>query len=129
MKWLGVAEAFGRPWSHSFAGWLALLVPSTIVVVLQETHTPFPHFGLVLLSAALQHCCAGLAALPLIAVIRRRTEVLPPWAAIANWTIGAVARGVTGSAMVVWFTDAEPDYVLRLSSWLLVAWTWMPLLS
>src|SRR5690554_5150014 len=129
MNWLGVLEAFGRPWAHSLRGWLALLVPSTIVVVLQETSTPFPHFSLVLLSGLIQHCFAGLVALPLIAIIRRRSEVLPASAAIAIWTISAVTRAVAGAAMVLWFTDVEVDFLFRVASWVLLAWTWVPLLS
>lgn len=129
MRWLGMAEAFGGSWAHSVRGWLALLVPSTVLVILQEADTPFPHFGLILLSAAIQHCCAGLAVLPLIAMLRRRSDVLPAWAAIAGWTLGALARASAGAAVAAWLTDADIDFGNRLIAWLLIAWTWMPLLS
>lgn len=129
MKWLGIADSVGAPWAHSFRGWLALLIPTTVIVLLLEAHTPFPHFGLVLLSAIVQHCCAGLVVLPLVAVFRNRADVLPFWAVFTSWTVGAVTRAVTGAAIAGWFADAEIDLQFRVVSWLLVAWTWMPLLS
>lgn len=129
MRWLGVAESFGAPWAHSVRGWLALFFPTTVLVFLQEAQTPFPHLGVVLLSAVVQHCFAGLVVLPVIALARRSAEVLPVWVAYANWALFAVARALAGAAMVALFTDAAIDLPARLSSWLLLVWIWMPLLS
>lgn len=124
-----VREALGGPWAFNLTGWLILFFPSTVLVIVQESATGYPHFGLVTLSAAVQHLVAGAISLPLATLLRRGGNPLPVWFSVAIWSGIGVARGLVGGAMASVFAGADAGFALRIAAWLVVSWVWMPLFS
>lgn len=129
MRAISVREALSGPWCFSFAGWLALFVPGTTLVILQEAGTPFPNFGYVLVSAVFQHLAAGLVALPASIALHRSTRLLPLWSSVSTWTVIGVAHGLIGGAIASAFAEVSPSFPLRISTWLLASWVWIPFYS
>lgn len=126
---IGVREALGGPWAFSLTGWFVLFIPSTVLVILQESATPYPHFGFVITSAVVQHLAAAVISFPAAAALRRRAGRLSVWSSFAIWTGIGIVRGLIGGAMASAFASADSNYGLRISVWLLVSWVWMPLFS
>lgn len=128
MRLLDVRGALGGPWATSATCWLILFGPVVLLVLLQETSVGFDNAGLVLVSAIVQHVCAGLVVLLVAGSVRRGRDVLPLWASLLAWSAGGVMRGVAGGVVAATVTDADPDFAFRIAAWLAIAWVWMPLL-
>lgn len=126
---IGVREALGGPRSFYATGWLVLFLPSTVLVIVQESATPFPHFGYVVASAVIQHLATGILSLPAVAFLRRGGGQLPIWWSFASWTAIGLSRGLIGGIMASALANVDPDFPLRVTVWLLASWVWMPLFT
>jgi hypothetical protein len=126
---IGAREALGGPWAFNLTGWLVLFFPCTILVVLQESATPYPHIGFVMVSAAAQHLAAGVVSLSAAIPLRRNGRLLPVWSSFTIWSGIGIVRGLVGGAMASAFAGADGDFALRITVWLLVSWVWMPLFA
>lgn len=123
---LSTRDALGGPWAANLRGWLALLLPATLVVILQEANSGYPSFALVLLSALAQHLVAGIVVFCAAGVIRRRTSRIPLAASLAIWISIGISRGIVGGLMAASLAGAEPQFPARIMVWVGVAVIWMP---
>lgn len=119
-------EALRGPWSFNATGWLVLLLPMTMLAVVQDAATPFPHFGYVLISALAQHLAAGLLSAPIAALLRRRRGFMPIWAIFTVWGAIGMVRGLVGWWLATPF-ESDGSLALRLGFWVAVTLAWMPI--
>lgn len=124
---LSIRDALGTRWNANWSGWAILIVPTTLVVFLQEAETPFPAWWFVLVSAALQHFASLGVAFIIATPFRQTVGTVPLGASVAIWlTIGAV-RGVIAGLFAEAFAGVDGDYAYRVFSWVLISVVWMPL--
>ncbi len=117
-------EALGGRWVANLTGWILLLIPTTLFVIVQESPTQFPDFSYVIGSALAQHL-VSLPPIVLVALLLRRRRLLPLWWSFLLWSLIGVTRGVVGGIIAAPYSD--PDYVLRIVSYLALALVWMPI--
>ncbi|MEX1077657.1 MAG: hypothetical protein WED09_00925 [Homoserinimonas sp.] len=129
MRAVGIREGLGGRSAFNALAWLALFIPSTLLVILQESATPFPHFGYVVLSAIAQHAAAGITALPGMVLQRFSRYPLPIWLAFVIWAALGVSRGVVGGLLASEFATVDPQFGFRIAVWSIVSCVWMPLFS
>jgi MFS family permease len=129
MQMVSPAEAFGGRWAASPLSWLVLLLPTTLLVVIQDTATPFPSPAYLLASALLQHLAGGGLAVALVTVLRAFRPIIPIPAMFAIWALGGVVRGLVGGAFASAFEGVQPEYVYRVCFWVVAAVVWMPLFT
>lgn len=127
--WASLRRALTGPNSISFTGWLGTLLPSTVLVIVQEATTPYPTVVLVLASAALQHASDGALAALALATQRVFPRLDRLIVRAALWTAIGVSRGLVGGVWAASFAGIAPDYGYRIAFWLLVTWVWMPTLA
>lgn len=123
-----VREALGGPWAAHWMLLVAFLPPSTLLVLLRETVTPFPEWWWPLVSALAQHIVTGLVIL-LGGVIARRVHAIIPIATIlAIWALGAGLRGIVAGAIAEQVAGVDPEFVTRTIVWSVVSLVWVPAL-
>lgn len=124
---LSVRDALGSRWTANWTGWLILFIPSTFVVVLQEFQTPFPWWGLMILSAIAQHISNIIVAFVIASPFRRVRPVVPLGAAVAIWLAIGISRGVVGGLFAEVFAGIPGDFAYRIGYWVMVSVIWVPL--
>ena len=129
MRLVRASEAFGGRWAASPLAWLILLLPTTLLVVLQDIATPFSAPTALLASAAAQHVVGGGLAIGIVAVLRRRWPIIPALAIFAVWALAGVVRGLVGGAFAAEFAGVEPEFLFRAAFWVAAAIIWMPLFT
>lgn len=124
---LSIRDALGTRWNANWTGWAILILPTTLVVLLQEAETPFPSWWFALISAALQQIASLAVAFIIATPFRQTVGSVPLGASVAIWlTIGAV-RGVIAGLFAEVFAGVDGDYAYRVFSWVLISVVWMPL--
>jgi len=125
---LSVRRALGGSAAGSARSWLLLLVPSTLLVVVQESNTDFDFWWLTLVSALAQHLAVGvlLLALPLL---HRRWHIIPLDLMIPIWVAVGVTRGLVSGYFADHFASIDPQYGYRMLSWIGVSLVWTPLFT
>lgn len=104
-----------------------LIIPTTLVVFLQEAETPFPSWGYVLASAMVQQIASLVVAFMIATPFRQAVGSVPLGASAAIWlSIGAV-RGVIGGLFAEAFAGVDAAYDYRVFAWVLISVVWMPL--
>jgi hypothetical protein len=126
---LTVREALGGKWATSPIGWTILFAPSTLLVVLQESSTPFTFWPLVLVSSIAQHLVGGLVAILIALPYLRRRALIPIPVLFVVWAVIGAMRGVVAGAFAAATTGVDPDYAYRISSWVAISIIWLPLFT
>lgn len=126
MRSLTVRDALGGPWASHWLVWVSLYPPTTLLVLLRETVTPFPEWWWPLLSATVQHLVVGVVIALGAALGRRRHAVLPLAVAGSIWGVAAIVRGVIGGAVAGSVAGVDPEYVFRIITWLVASTLWVP---
>jgi hypothetical protein len=121
-----IREALGGPWVSHWLVWVALYPPTTLLVLMRETNTPFPHWWWPLLSATIQHLAVGLVIIVGAALARRRGATMPLSMAVSIWAAAAVARGLIAGAIAQSAAGAEPEYAYRIIVWVVASCLWIP---
>ncbi|MBU1251590.1 MAG: apolipoprotein A1/A4/E family protein [Actinobacteria bacterium] len=126
MGGLTIRNALGGPWASHWLVWVSLYPPTTLLVLLRETVTPFPHWWWPLLSATAQHLVVGVVIALGAALGRRRHTVLPLAVAGSIWGLAAIVRGVIGGAVAGSVAGVDPEYVSRIVTWVVASALWVP---
>lgn len=117
------------PSSISLTGWLGTLVPSTVLVLVQEAETPYPSLALVFASALLQFAADGALAGLALAIQRAFPRLDRLLLRLLLWTAVGTSRGLIGGIWAASFAGVSPDFGFRIAFWLFVTWLWMPTLG
>lgn len=120
-------SVLGGRWAASPAIWLVLFGPASILVIMQDTTTPFTSWWALPVSALAQHTVGGLVTLAIVAGLRLAFPLIPAPLAIVAWVAGGAARGLAGGWIAQSLSTAEPEYANRVVFWAVVSAVWMPL--
>ena len=123
-----IREALGGPWAGQWMLLVALLPPSTLIVLLRESVTPFPEWWWPLVSAVAQHITTAVVILVGTAIARRVHRILPIATALAIWGLGSALRGVVAGAIAQHVAGVDPEFMTRIAVWTLVSLVWVPAL-
>jgi hypothetical protein len=126
---LTVRAALGGPWAGNFLGWLLLLVPTTVVVFLQETDTGYSSWLVIAASAIAQHVASAIVVFGIIAPARLRWPVIPLAINIVAWVCLGIVRGVIAAAFAASFGAGDPGWIQRPLVWVAISCVWMPLIT
>lgn len=126
LRSLTIRDALGGPWASHWLVWVSLYPPTTLLVLLRETVTPYPEWWWPLLSATVQHLMVGVVIALGAALSRRRHPVLPLAVAGAIWGIAAIVRGVIGGTVAGSVAGVDPEYVFRIVTWVVASALWVP---
>lgn len=121
-----VRDALGGPWGSHWLVLVALLPPTTLLVLLRETVTPFPEWWWPLVSALAQHAVASAVILAGAAIARRVHPVVPIGTMVAIWTLGACLRGVVGGVLAEQVAGVDAEIASRAGVWALASLVWVP---
>lgn len=121
-------DALGGRWATHWFPWLALYVPTTLIVMLRESTTEYPAWWWPLLSATVQHLLVGVVILGGGALLRRRWPVLPLWVVFVLWEGAAVLRGVLGGGFAEAVAGVDGDHLYRVLAWVVSSLAWVPAL-
>jgi hypothetical protein len=124
---LTVRQALGGPWAANLPGWAILFLPSTIWVFLLNAGMSGMTSTEVLLVAVVEHLAAGIVALAVGALFRKRYPVFPLPLSFALWAMVGGARGASGALLLALWSTEDPLYEWRVGFWIIVAFVWMPL--
>ena len=127
MHVLSVREAMGGRWAGNVEGWLIILLPTMLLVVLQETTTGASGVPLALALGLMEHVVAGAVVFLVIWPARRHWTIIPLWFMIGLWVLIGVARGVVWSAWHVWVLHDSADLGYRILVWVAISLVWSPL--
>lgn len=119
-------QALGGPWAAHWLFLVGLLPPTTLLVLLRETATPFPEWWWPLLSALAQHVVAGAVILIGGAIGRRFHEFMPLPTVFSIWALAAVLRGFVAGMVAQSVAGVDPEFGSRIATWLLVSIVWLP---
>lgn len=120
-------EALGGPWATHWGLWVALFLPTTLLVVLRESVAGFDSWWWPLVSSLLQHLAVGLIVLGGGALARRRFAALPLRVVSMLWAAAGISRGLIGGALAETVAGADGEYLERSLVWLLGTVVWVPL--
>ena len=121
-----VREALGGPWAAHWLLLVAFLPPSTLLVLLRETVTPFPEWWWPLVSALAQHVVTGLVIMIGGAIARRVHTIIPVPTVLAIWALGAGLRGIVAGAIAEQVAGVDPEFLSRTAVWTIVSIVWVP---
>jgi len=124
---LTVRQALGGPWAANFSGWAILFFPSTFLVFLFDYRISELSSIEVLLIAVAEHLAAGLTALVVAFIFRKRYGNFTLPVSFTLWILIGVTRGTVGAVLVELWAGADPQYFWRIAFWILIACVWMPL--
>jgi len=120
-------SVLGGRWAASPALWLVLFGPASLLVVMQDTVTPFRYWWALPLSALAQHVVGGLVIVGLVFILHQFVREIPAVVIVATFVIGGILRGLVSG----WFVDtasyAEPEYWSRVLFWAVASGVWLPL--
>lgn len=103
-------------------------MPSTLLVVVQESNSTFDAWWITLVSAAAQHLAVAILLLA-VPLFRRRWPILPLDLLIPLWVAVGVVRGVVSGFFAEHFASIDPQYGYRMLSWIGVSLVWTPLFT
>ncbi len=121
-----VREALGGPWAAHWVLLIAFLPPSTLLVLLRETLTPFPEWWWPLVSALAQHVVTGLVIMIGGTIARRVHALIPVATILAIWALGAGLRGIVAGAIAEQVAGVDPEFLTRTAVWTIVSIVWVP---
>lgn len=121
-------DALGGRWATHWFPWLALYVPTTLLVMLRESSTPYPAWWWPLLSATVQHLLVGVVIIGGGLLLRRRWPVLPLWVVFGLWEGAAALRGLVGGTVAEVVAGVDGDHLYRVVAWVLSSLAWVPAL-
>lgn len=122
-----VREALGGPWAAHWFVWAVLFPPTTLIVLLREIATPFPHWSWPLVSAVLQHLVVGVIIFGGATAARRWwPTIFPLWFVCSLWALAAVARGLVGGALAQAVAGVDGEYLSRVIVWVVASSLWIP---
>lgn len=121
-----VREALGGPWAAHWMLLIAFLPPSTLLVLLRETVTPFPEWWWPLVSALAQHVVTGLVIMIGGTIARRFHTVVPIVTILSIWALGAGLRGIVAGAIAQQVAQVDPEFLSRTAVWTVVSIVWVP---
>ncbi|UTT61908.1 hypothetical protein [Microcella humidisoli] len=121
-----VREALGGPWAAHWMLLIAFLPPSTLLVLLRETVTPFPEWWWPLVSALVQHVVTGVVIMLGGAIARRVHAIIPVATILAIWALGAGLRGIVAGAIAHEVAGVDPEFLTRAAVWSIVSLVWVP---
>jgi hypothetical protein len=119
-------QALGGPWAAHWLFLVGLLPPTTLLVLVRETATPFPDWWWPLLSALAQHLVAGAVIVMGGAIGRRFHEYIPLPTVFSIWALAAILRGVVAGVVAQSVAGDDPEFGSRIATWLLVSIVWLP---
>lgn len=120
-----IREALGGPWAAHWLLYLAIVPPSTLLVLLQEVSTPYPNGWWPLISATAQHLVAGTVIFTGALIARRRSAIIPIITVFTIWMVAAVMRAIVGGTVAATVTGVAPDYASRVTVWVLISAVWL----
>ncbi|WP_439564723.1 hypothetical protein [Microcella sp.] len=121
-----VREALGGPWAAHWLLLVAFLPPSTLLVLLRETVTPFPEWWWPLVSALAQHLVTAAVIVIGAAIARRVHAIIPVATILAIWALGAGLRGIVAGAIAQEVAGVDPEFLTRTAVWSIVSLVWVP---
>lgn len=127
MHVLSVREAMGGRWAGNLAGWLLLLFPTTLLVVLQEVTVGASNALVAIGLGLVEHVAAGVVVILVLWPARRRWRIIPLPVVIAMWAAIGVARGAVWGAWHAWVLHDSPDFAYRIAVWVAISVVWSPL--
>ena len=104
-----------------------MLVPSTALVVLQETTIGASSFWQALALGLIQHLAVGLVLVIVVLPLRRRWPIIPLTLAIAVWALLGVTRGAIWGAWHAIVLQDDADFGYRIVIWVTISLVWSPL--
>lgn len=122
-----VREALGGPWAAHWLVIVAFLPPSTVLVLLRESATPFPEWWWPLASAGAQHLVTAAVILIGVRVARLFHEILPLPTVLAIWALGAALRGVVAGSIAEQVAGVDSQMLGRSAVWVVVSLAGVPL--
>lgn len=129
MQVLTTRAALGGPWAANLRGTVLLFPPSLVLVVLQESTTPYTSWTFPVISALAQFSAGFMPVLVAILVRRGRADPLPLTLCFAVWITTAVIRGVVGGLIAQAVVGVDPDFAGRIAFWVTLAVLWMPVFT
>ncbi len=121
-----VREALGGPWAAHWVLLVAFLPPSTLIVLLRETVTPFPEWWWPLASALAQHLVTGAVIMLGGAIARRFHTLVPVPTILSIWALGAGLRGFVAGTIAQQVAGVDPEFFTRIGVWTIVSIVWVP---
>jgi len=123
---MSVRDALGGPWASHWLVMVALLPPTTLLVLLRETVTPFPEWWWPLASAFAQHVVTAAVIFIGAAIARAVHGIVPIWTILAIWSLGAALRGVVAGVIAEQVAGVDGEIAARAAVWTLVSLVWVP---
>jgi hypothetical protein len=124
-----VRESLGGAWYARLPGWL-LVFPAVVILVFgQESALRSASLLLVLASAGLQHVAGGVVFFAVARLSNLRWRVIPLPVVIVGWVASGVARGLTGGSFAAVTIGAQPDFLYRIATWVMVVGATQPLIT
>lgn len=127
MQALTIRAALGGPWASHWLVWLALYPPTTLLVLLRESTTPFPEPWWPLASATLQHLVVGLIVIGGGELARRRYPVLPLPLVLSLWGVAATSRALIAGTLAANVAGVDPEFTFRIVAWVTSSVVWVPM--
>lgn len=121
-----VREALGGPWAAHWLVVVAFLPPSTLLVLLRESATPFPEWWWPLASAGAQHLVTGAVILLGASIARAAHAIVPVPTVLAIWSLGAALRGVVAGVLAEEVAGVDGQILARSAIWAVVSLVWVP---
>jgi hypothetical protein len=121
-----VREALGGPWAAHWLVVVAFLPPSTLLVLLRESATPFPEWWWPLASAGAQHLVTAAVILLGASIARAAHTIVPVPTVLAIWSLGAALRGVVAGVLAEEVAGVDGQILARSAIWAVVSLVWVP---
>lgn len=121
-----VREALGGPWAAHWLVVVAFLPPSTLLVLLRESATPFPEWWWPLASAGAQHLVTAAVILLGASIARAAHAIVPVPTVLAIWSLGAALRGVVAGVLAEEVAGVDGEILARSAIWAVVSLVWVP---
>ncbi len=129
MRVLSFREALGGPWSGNLTGWLVLLIPSSLLVILQESATDFPGWGPIVVLALAEHLASGVVVGVVVLLARARWRIIPLGVLFPMWIAAGAARGVVWAILVTTVGNDSALIQYRIATWVAISVLWSPLFA
>ncbi len=123
---MSVREALGGPWAAHWLVVLGFLPPTTLLVLLRESATPFPEWWWPLVSAGAQYVVAAAVILLGASIARTAHTIVPVPTVLAIWSLGAALRGVVGGVIVEEVAGVDGNILARSAIWAVISAVWVP---
>lgn len=127
MQALTIRAALGGPWASHWLVWLALYPPTTALVLLRESTTPFPEPWWPIASATIQHLVVGVIVVGGGELARRRFPILPLPLVVGLWATAATSRALIAGFLAESLAGVDPEFAFRITVWVLSSIVWVPM--